>query len=397
MTLYLLIGPNVDYSGNEDERGLELLAVFEEYYNRNYDITDIYDEDSFDCTNSDYTSCNNYQDSNCYTETLSVTQDKNLCCRGVYSCKKSTISVESGSNTHCMAGYSCISGTISGPSDSSIGENDATLECGREACQYSEVSNIDNVVAVGYRGLEGTTVSDSEFLGCFTTEGCVESELSDIKYVYGTGYQSLSSANLDNSNLSKFEVYLLGYDSGNSLDITCDNDILEECVIYCYNEETYNNLGTVNCDCKTVILTQETPGLVFFLLETDTNIYIYIITYNKHLEPTSMPTTSTTCTSFTGVNDASKSWSEANEYCASKFGTSLGTIRSEYSMILALLALKDVNVDASNAKFWIGLNNINNDNSYSWIDGSNNDYIYGDFGCIGLFASFVVLVLAVVC
>ena len=288
--------PNMDYSSNCDSNGLDLLNLFDIYYMREYDLADVYDDNSFECnTNSDYDSCNNYQDSNCYSTTLSVFQDKNLCCRGVYSCKYSSISVESGSNTRCMGSQSCSYGSISGPTDSSIGSNGATLECGRDACQYSQVSNIDNVVSVGYRGLEGTSVSDSEFLGCFTTEGCFESELSDIKYIYGTGYQSLLSANIDNSNLDRFEVYLLGYDSGNDLDITCDNSILQECVIYCYNEETCNNLGTIDCNCQTVILNDGTTctGIckcffVFFnflyviilaFLHAVTYLYLYIYIY----------------------------------------------------------------------------------------------------------------------
>ena len=36
-----------------------------------------------------------------------------------------------------------------------------------------------------------------------------------------------------------------------------------------------------------------------------------------------------------------------------------------------------MNVDASNVVFWIGLNDIDNDNDYNWIDGSDNDYVYG--------------------
>jgi len=226
---------------------------FSKYQLRPYDIDDIYDDNTFLCdSNSDYTSCNDYQDDNCYEKTLTISQDKNLCCRGVYSCKSSSINIGDNTNTYCSGGYGCIYSDIIGTSGNY--GNDASIECGRRACIGSSISYVDNVLSMGYGGLETSTILNADIVGCYSMLGCEESSMTNVNTVYGTGRQSLYNAEIDNSGLTDFSVYLLGYSSGEGLSITCDNSILNECKIYCYNEETCSNLGEVNCNCEEVIL-----------------------------------------------------------------------------------------------------------------------------------------------
>ena len=249
---------NTNYSSNQDELGLDLFELFDEYYWRNYSIGDIYDNNLFGCnSNSDYISCNDYLDADCKGQNINIFKGKSVCCRGVHSCRSSTITAQNGANIHCLAANSCSLGIINGPSpgNSSISENNITVECGVEGCDSAAISNIDNVVSVGHGGLNSAMVENAQFVGCFSWNGCVDSDLINVKKIYATGYRGLYSANINNTGLNSFEIYLLGYDSGNSLNITCNNILLDECFIYCYNQETCSNLGTVDCNCQMINLT----------------------------------------------------------------------------------------------------------------------------------------------
>ena len=74
-------------------------------------------------------------------------------------------------------------------------------------------------------------------------------------------------------------------------------------------------------------------------------------------------------------------WTDANKYCATNYGTSLATITSDSENSEAYAAgLAASNGDAD--RFFIGLNDINDDSIWTWIDGSTSSYRY-TFGISG--------------
>ena len=72
---------------------------------------------------------------------------------------------------------------------------------------------------------------------------------------------------------------------------------------------------------------------------------------------------------YIAVNEY-KTWSDAHAYCIGVYGTSLATIRSSTE--------NDIVVSIGYASFgtqtlfWIGLNDIDDDGNYEWIDGTGD-------------------------
>ena len=58
-----------------------------------------------------------------------------------------------------------------------------------------------------------------------------------------------------------------------------------------------------------------------------------------------------------------KTWSEANEYCATQYGTTLATIRNDDD------ALKMLDLFGSDMYAWIGLNDIESEGEWVWASG----------------------------
>ena len=72
------------------------------------------------------------------------------------------------------------------------------------------------------------------------------------------------------------------------------------------------------------------------------------------------------------VTDTSLGWSDANNYCLNNYGTTLATIANYDSIISTSNARNGFNT--GNNDLWIGLNDINNENTFTWIDGNTNNY-----------------------
>ena len=86
--------------------------------------------------------------------------------------------------------------------------------------------------------------------------------------------------------------------------------------------------------------------------------------------------TNTTLTSQTNnyiaIYDGFRSYSfyEAKDYCMRHFGSSLASIHSENDSIL----VENVRIDSS-VSSWIGLNDENIENNWTWTDGTSYDYV----------------------
>ena len=85
------------------------------------------------------------------------------------------------------------------------------------------------------------------------------------------------------------------------------------------------------------------------------------------------------------------SWYSANDYCLEHYNSTLATIRNE-DEDSAVHAAGIAGVEASTEtgyntdRFYIGLNDIDDDNSWTWIDGTISSYTYnfiisGDGNC----------------
>ena len=59
------------------------------------------------------------------------------------------------------------------------------------------------------------------------------------------------------------------------------------------------------------------------------------------------------------------SWSDANDYCASTYGTTLATIRNEYDAALMLEMKQDIGEE----RVWIGLHDLNTEGAWEWASG----------------------------
>jgi len=75
---------------------------------------------------------------------------------------------------------------------------------------------------------------------------------------------------------------------------------------------------------------------------------------------------------FIYVNTA-KNWDTANEWCATKYGTTLATIKNDYDA--ALLKEKERLVGS----FWIGINDLSREGLWEWASG----YQCEDWNCDG--------------
>lgn len=84
-------------------------------------------------------------------------------------------------------------------------------------------------------------------------------------------------------------------------------------------------------------------------------------------------------------------WTAANDYCMSTYGTTLATITSadeNDDVISAGVAGYDAGDESGpyGDRFFIGFNDIDNDSTWTWIDGSTSSYRYtleigGDGNC----------------
>ena len=91
-----------------------------------------------------------------------------------------------------------------------------------------------------------------------------------------------------------------------------------------------------------------------------------------------------TVSRYIGVNDYTKRWIDANEYCIDTYGTSLATLTSYDDILDAVWAGKeagffDENADSSpyGDRFFVGLNDIDENGIWSYIEeNSNSNYTF---------------------
>merc|ERR1719384_1215988 len=76
---------------------------------------------------------------------------------------------------------------------------------------------------------------------------------------------------------------------------------------------------------------------------------------------------------FEATNVEAKSWSAANDYCQSEYGTPLTSIHSMDEMFLVQLFHSAVVPDNH---YWIGLNDRKTENKFEWSDHTAVDFTY---------------------
>ena len=178
------------------------------------------------CYSSDV-NCGDYQDTQCYTQTVSTTVNNTspICCTGYISCFESdnitaAINTEDTGNTaiRCDASNSCnrvptggfvlskqnSAGNIYSTGFSSIGSSvsyQATIETSYDY----------NIFCTGQLGCSYQYIRDANNLYCTALNSCQNSPLiSDINSVYGYAHGSLQDANID---MIYGNVYCGGYAS----------------------------------------------------------------------------------------------------------------------------------------------------------------------------------------
>ena len=205
------------------------------------------------------------------------------------------------SSVYCRAGYACTSANIQAansdinPFDGNI--STSLLECGRLSCISTTITNISYVIATGLGGVSSSaTINNAFYMGCYSQTACDSSIINNVKYIYATGYESLQSATITNDELTSFSIYLLGYDSGNGLTISCDNNILDlnGCNIYCYNNASCINLGSISCNCTTMILNEITSPPTNYPTTIPSSIPTGLPTSSPSSAPSGSPTRSPT-------------------------------------------------------------------------------------------------------
>ena len=91
---------------------------------------------------------------------------------------------------------------------------------------------------------------------------------------------------------------------------------------------------------------------------------------------------------YIGTN-FSANWTTANSFCTTQYGTTLATITSDAEQNTAYDAFFTAipsTPDTWSDRFFIGLNDIDDDDIWTWIDGSNSTYrsifeLSGDGNC----------------
>ena len=175
-----------------------------------------------------------------------------ICCLGIHSCKRSIFSTNtsygSQTSTNTIAAATDITGItgITGITDLT----NVRLSCrAGGSCSYTEISNIDSIIASGESSLSYSTINDitgmvrceasyackhmqitnARLVVCTEVNSCFKAIISNVYTVIGLGYQSLAEAQIINAT----NILLLSYKAGSHLNIT---------ILSGYNDSSINNV-----------------------------------------------------------------------------------------------------------------------------------------------------------
>ena len=280
--------------------------------NNNLYIENKYSNNECDENNAQDLVCNNKSSCSGYD----ISNKANICCNGEAACSYSKIM--EFDTLYCDSSTGCGHEIIVGKKNMINGNytSDIYLRA-RWAAWEAHISNFYRIFASATQAAAETNISDGEHLGCVGIESCEYATISGVKTIYGAGYRALKNSIITSGGIGSMFVYLLGYESGLDINITCTNG--DTCYIMCSNYDECFNLdnGAIGCSgegCQ-IIFVDLSSGTSYNYYTTtsvlpNTTIDTEITTTEMRTK-TTMTTTQTTetptvpTTSTTSINIAS--------------------------------------------------------------------------------------------
>ena len=248
-----------------------------------------YSNFSYTINNTDINSINDNYSNKCifefnYTDwdLFETVENGGVCCFDSNLCENIDI-VANYSDVYCDGDAACGNARIANASNLVVG--------GYHAAGWVKATT-NMALCQSYIGCEGAKFNYSRIVLCEGYQSCQWSTIRYGETIIALGYQSLlhGQIKIDISNhinsSSTFEIYLLGYDSANSLSITVsgsNNTVdIEKIKIYCQND------ACTNIHTKLLCQSQNSIGISVCTLATQspTTSPTYIPTFTPTEKPT---------------------------------------------------------------------------------------------------------------
>ena len=278
-----ITGNNMYNNNTNYSNSYELLEIILDKFNytsnMNSESNVTYAKNTYfsECTNptiSDFQCENN---KGCMDLSSPITDRNNICCTGHRGCEELTIG--SFSNLFCDGSQSCNEITATG----TMNMSDVYFRSCDD--QSSSLSNFKSMIISGYQAMKDSTIKNGTNIACFGYESAKKTNITGVSNIYAGGYHaSQSQMQIFSGGIGEMNVYFLGYESSDDIDIICNNN--DVCTIYCLTDDAcnYKKYRSENWNCD------DNENCTILVLPTDnTPMPTSIPTKNPTL-PTSLPT-----------------------------------------------------------------------------------------------------------